>query len=70
MDEQYDDTIPVRVVVTPTLIIPAYRVKRKRSYKWVRSVLFYLTIALLLLALIGLLLVGFIVVSMTVAPRG
>ena len=38
MDEHYDDTIPVRVVVTPTLLIPVYRVKRKKKRQWVQRI--------------------------------
>ena len=32
-NDSYEDTLPRRVVVTPTLIIPAYQVKKRRRKK-------------------------------------
>lgn len=37
-DWQMEDTLPRRVVITPTLIIPAYvvkkKVKKEKRYRW------------------------------------
>jgi hypothetical protein len=50
-DWQMEDTLPRRVVITPTLIIPAYVVKRKkpknRAYRWTFALIIFTWLLLL-----------------------
>lgn len=49
-NDPYDDTIPVRVVVTPTLLIPVVTIRRKRKREWrMRAVLVAIILTWLML---------------------
>lgn len=70
MDEQYDDTLPIRVVVTPTLIIPVYQVKpRKRRKQWAQRIaLAAIIVTWILLATITAFLFWMIMISGRMIP--
>ena len=73
-EKHEEDTIKTRVAVTPTLLIPAYRVKRKKSHKhkagWFVSGLLTVIIIVLMLAVIIILVLMAVGVIMSVTPGG
>lgn len=69
-DNMYDDTLPMRVVVTPTLLIPVYQVKRKKKKKeWgQRIALMGVILTWILLAVVTAFLFWMIMISGRLTP--